>query len=135
MENEDTKSESSSNLESIANRVKEFRRQADGKRPRYPEDFRDEVIAIVASGVKINRICTETGLAYSCVLSWAKKDSKFKPLKVVKVRKRRKKRSKPGPRLLPKKSVHTYGLRFSTGAEIEAIDFEGVARLLERGLL
>ena len=57
-------------FESVASRVKDLRNQARGKRPRFPTDFRDEVTALVASGVKIHRICTATGLAYSCVLSW-----------------------------------------------------------------
>jgi len=135
MENEDDNSDIESKLESIAGCVKELRSQASGKRLRFPSDFRDEVTALVTSGVKINRICTVAGLAYSCVLAWVKKDSKFKSLNVVKVRKRRKKKLKTKVIQRPSKPALTYGLRFSSGAELEAIELEGLVLLLERGLL
>ena len=116
------------NLEQLALKVKNQRDQG-GKRVRFSEDLRKEVVGLILNGVKIQRLCKETGLSYGGVLKWVNQGRKFKSLKVVKTR-------KPPEKSLPLKptSCSSLNVRLASGAEVE-LDLETFTGLLEKGVL
>ncbi len=114
-------------IKELKERSKEIRAQYEGKyHVKWPADFKEAVIKLLNSGVKMEKLSKATGIAHQTIDHWLP-DSKYR---------RKKKKNKFQEVLLnPEPVESSLTLSWSGGLEIKGLSFSQVQELLKQGLL
>ncbi len=126
METKELKKIQNSKIEKLALQIETHRTNSGGKRVRFPDEIRKAVSDLVASGIKPHQISKATGLSHGGIMTWAKRFSKFKSLKVVNSRKPK---VEAAVVVVPNLTV-----RLTSGAEVK-MNTKLFLELMEKGIL
>lgn len=114
-------------IKELKERSQKIRAQYEGKyHVKWPSDFKKDVIDLLNSGVKMEKIYKATGIAHQTIDHW-RPDKKYK-------KKKRNNKFKE-VQLSPIAADSTLTLSWSTGLEIKGLTFLQVQELLKQGLL